>query len=111
MKRLRDILPVTRVVSLLILAAVPTHAGAAGAPGQSPAQPPGITLKDLSLEALGDLEVTSVSKDGEAVRRTPAAVHVITSEDIRRSGATSLPELLRMAPGVSVGRIDSTHWS
>src|SRR5262245_36384539 len=109
MRAITDILRVTGVACLLTLAGVPAHAAAAGAPGQSPSS--GRTLKDLSLEALGELEVTSVSKDGEAVRKTPAAVHIITSEDIRRSGATSLPELLRQAPGVSVGRVDSTHWS
>jgi len=48
-------------------------------------------LKQLSLEALGNIEVTSTSKEPETLRRTPAAVYVLTSEDIRRSGATSFP--------------------
>jgi len=68
-------------------------------------------LKQLSLEALGNIEVTTASKEPEQVRRTPAAIHVITQEDISRSGATSLPEVLRLAPGVDVARIDSGHWS
>jgi iron complex outermembrane receptor protein len=68
-------------------------------------------LKQLSLEQLGDVEVTTASKEPEEVWRTPAAVYVITQEDIRRSGATSLPEILRLAPGVEVARIDSDHWS
>src|SRR5579862_8572869 len=63
-------------------------------------------LKQLSLEQLGDLEVTSVSKAPEQLQKTPAAIFVITQEDIRRSGATSIPEALRLAPGVQVGRID-----
>ncbi len=65
----------------------------------------------LTLEQLGDIEVTIVSKEPEQIRRAPGAVTVITQEDIRRSGATSLPEVLRMAPGVAVARIDSDHWS
>jgi iron complex outermembrane receptor protein len=68
-------------------------------------------LTQLSLEELGNVQVTSVSKEPEEVRRTPAAVYVITQEDIRRSGATSIPEVLRLAPGVEVARIDSDHWS
>src|SRR5580658_3889353 len=68
-------------------------------------------LKQMSLEQLGDIEVTTVSKDPQQVRKTPAAVFVITQEDIRRSGATSLPEVLRLAPGVEVARIDADHWS
>jgi iron complex outermembrane recepter protein len=68
-------------------------------------------LKHLSLEQLGDVEVTTASKEPEQVWRTPAAVYVITQEDIRRSGATSLPEVLRLAPGVEVARVDSDHWS
>jgi iron complex outermembrane receptor protein len=68
-------------------------------------------LKHLSLEQLGDVEVTTASKEPEQVWRTPAAIYVITQEDIRRSGATSLPEVLRLAPGVEVARVDSDHWS
>jgi iron complex outermembrane recepter protein len=68
-------------------------------------------LTHLSLAQLGSLEVTSVSKLPEEVRRTPAAVFVLTQDDIRRSGATSIPELLRLVPGVEVARRDSNHWS
>jgi len=65
----------------------------------------------MSLSELGNLKVTTVSKEPEEVWRTPAAIYVITQEDIRRSGATSIPEVLRLAPGVEVARIDSDHWS
>src|SRR5271168_1450204 len=68
-------------------------------------------LKQLSLEQLGDVEVTTVSKAPEQVWKTPAAIFVITQDDIRRSGATSLPEALRLAPGVEVARVDSDHWA
>jgi iron complex outermembrane receptor protein len=71
----------------------------------------GVPLKQLSLEQLGSLEVTTASKEPEQVWRTPAAIYVITQEDIRRSGVTSLPEALRLAPGVEVARVDSDHWS
>ncbi len=65
----------------------------------------------MSLEQLGNVEITSVSKDPQQVLRTPAAIFVITREDIRSSGATSIPEALRMAPGVEVARTDASHWS
>jgi iron complex outermembrane recepter protein len=69
------------------------------------------SLKKLSLEELGNVEVTTASKEPEQVWQTPAAVYVITQEDIRRSGATSIPEVLRLAPGVEVSRTDSDHWA
>lgn len=68
-------------------------------------------LKSLSLEQLGNIEVTTVSKQPEEVWRTPAAIYVLTQADIRRSGATILPELLRMIPGVQVSRMQSDQWA
>src|SRR6266478_1499374 len=68
-------------------------------------------LKQVSLEQLGQIEVTTASKVPVKATRTPAAIYVITQEDIRRSGATSIPEALRMAPGVEVARVDSNTWS
>lgn len=68
-------------------------------------------LTDLSLEQLMDVKVTSVSKKPQRVSESAAAVHVITSADIRRSGATSIPELLRNVPGLNVARIDSSKWA
>jgi iron complex outermembrane receptor protein len=65
----------------------------------------------MSLEALGSIEVFSVSKQSEAIWRAPVALSVITREDIRRSGATSIPEVLRLAPGVEVQRLDASHWA
>jgi iron complex outermembrane receptor protein len=69
------------------------------------------SLTQLSLEQLGKIEVTTVSKEPEELWRTPAAIYVLTQDDIRRSGATSIPELLRTVPGVEVARIDSDHWA
>jgi len=66
---------------------------------------------DLSLEQLMDVEVTSVSGQGEAWFNTPAAIHVITNEDLRRSGHRHLAEALRMVPGMNVARLNSNTWA
>lgn len=68
-------------------------------------------LSELSLEDLMNIEVTSVSKEPQKLSDSAAAIFVITQEDIRRSGATSIPEVLRLAPGVHVARIDTSKWS
>lgn len=57
------------------------------------------------------MEVTTVSRQKSTVGRSPAAVFVISSEMIRRSGARSVPEVLRLAPGVQVARLDANKWS
>ena len=75
-------------------------------PGLSPTQ-----LKSLSLEQLGEVEITTVSKQPEEVWQTPAAVFVVTHDDIRRSGATTIPEALRLIPGVEVARSQSGAWA
>lgn len=69
------------------------------------------TLKQLSLEELSQIEVTSPSKGPTPAFQSPTAIYVITSEDIRRAGVTTLAEALRLAPGVEVARIDSSKWS
>ncbi|MGH7852324.1 MAG: TonB-dependent receptor plug domain-containing protein [Candidatus Binatia bacterium] len=58
-----------------------------------------------------DVEITSVAKKEQRVADTAAAIFVITQEDIRRSGATSIPEALRLAPGVTVSRVDGNSWA
>lgn len=68
-------------------------------------------ITHLSLEQLGEIEVTTESKEPVKAIRIPAAIFVITQDDIRRSGATSIPEVLRLVPGVEVARIDSNQWS
>lgn len=65
----------------------------------------------LSLEELGNVEITSLSKRAEPLSNAAASVFVITAEDIRRSGATSLPEALRMAPNLHVGRVSANEWA
>lgn len=68
-------------------------------------------LKSLSLKQLGNIEVTTVNKWPTELWDTPSAVYVITQDDIRRSGATSIADALRLAPGVEVGRVSSTTWA
>jgi iron complex outermembrane receptor protein len=66
---------------------------------------------DISLEQLVNIEVTSVSKKETKLNQSPAAIFVITQEDIRRSGLTSIPELLRLAPGMDVAQINASDWA
>jgi iron complex outermembrane recepter protein len=73
-------------------------------------QPSQSDLKQLTLEELMNLEIISVSKQEQRWGDTPAAIFVITQEDIRRSGVTSIPEALRLAPGVVVNRANSNQW-
>ena len=68
-------------------------------------------LKHLSIEELMDIEVTSVSRAPETLSSAAAAVSVITNEDIRRSGATTVPEALRGVPGLHVARRNSNSWA
>ncbi|MCB1773421.1 MAG: TonB-dependent receptor [Gammaproteobacteria bacterium] len=65
----------------------------------------------MSLQDLLSLEATSASKKTESVRDSAAAIYVVTAEDIRRLGATSIPEALRLVPGVNVARINSNQWA
>ena len=68
-------------------------------------------LADRSLEELMNIEVTSVSKKQQSISHTASAIFVITQEEIRRSGATNIPDLLRMVPGVDVARINASKWA
>jgi iron complex outermembrane receptor protein len=70
-----------------------------------------VDLADLSLEELGNVVVTSVSRRQERLAAAPASVYVITREDIRRSGVTSLPEALRLAPNLQVARADTNRYA
>ena len=68
-------------------------------------------LTELRLEELMAMEVTSVSKKAQPIAQTASAIFVVTQEDIRRSGANSIPDVLRMVPGLHVARIDSQKWA
>jgi iron complex outermembrane receptor protein len=75
------------------------------------AEPQDVDLLNLSIEDLMKVEVTTVSKRAQPISQAPAAVTVITSEDIRRSGMTNVPDLLRMVPGLHVANIDASTWA
>ncbi len=68
-------------------------------------------ISELSFEELMDLEVTSVSKKNQKLSESATAIHVITSENIKRSGVTNIADALRMVPGLQVTRIDSNKWA
>jgi len=68
-------------------------------------------IGDITLDALANTEITSVSKKEEKLSQTAAAAFVITQEDIRRSGATTIPEVLRIVPGLDVAQIDANKWA
>ena len=89
---------------LLGASAVVLFAGQAAAQEES-------DLGRLSLEQLGEVAVTSVSKHAEPAAQAPASVFVITQDDIRRSGATSIPEALRLAPNLQVTRINAVSYA
>ncbi len=81
----------------------------ANASAAGPQSVPDVT--SMSLEDLMNMQVTSVSKRSQKVADAAAAVFVITQEDIRRSGATSIPDALRMVPGLEVAQIDQNKWA
>jgi iron complex outermembrane receptor protein len=92
---------------ILLILALPALAGAT----QEETRVEPTELKKLSIEELMEVDVTSVSRRSERASRAAAAVTVITAEDIRRSGVTSLPEALRLANSLHVARFDSRTWA
>jgi iron complex outermembrane receptor protein len=91
-----------RLLSYTIAGLLLLHAVGARAAGQS-----GESLADYSLEQLSDIVVTSVSRQETRLADAPASVYVISGADIRRAGASTLPEALRLAPVLQVARIDA----
>lgn len=78
---------------------------------QGHAGPDDQDLARMSLEELSMVEVTSVSRRPQALAEAAAAIHVISAEDIRRSGALTLPEVLRLAPNLNVQRVNSVDYA
>ncbi|MFQ5515373.1 MAG: TonB-dependent receptor plug domain-containing protein [Myxococcota bacterium] len=89
-----------RVVLLLLLAS--------GAPARA-SQPSDLTA--LSIEDLLEMEITSVSRKSEPISNAPSAIYVVTDEDIRRAGVRSIPEALRMVPGLAVAATDASKYA
>jgi len=95
---------VRRSLLLAALLALPVRAHADGAPAAP-------DLTSIGLEDLMQLEVTSVSRHEEPLFRAASAITVITAEDISRSGATNIPDLLRAVPGMDVAQINRNTWA
>ena len=95
-------------VAILLLLLVPSFAETRSWAEDDRTQPQ--DLKKLSIEELSQLDVTSVSRRPEPVSRTAAAVSVVRSEDIRRSGAVILAEVMRLGDAVDVGRVNGSTW-
>jgi iron complex outermembrane receptor protein len=85
------------------------HAGAL--PAQQDTIPSPIELKRLSVEQLMEINVTSVSKQPQKLSEAASAIQVITNDEIRRSGATSIPEALRLAPNLQVAQVGAHQWA
>ena len=68
-------------------------------------------LISLDMDALLNTEVTSVTKKAQKISEAAAAIFVISNEDIKRSGVTTIPEALRMVPGIDVAHIDGNKWA
>jgi iron complex outermembrane receptor protein len=94
----------------LLLAGAALCAGAIRAHAQELAST-SAALKQLSIEQLMDVEVTSVSKAPESLMSAAAAVTTVTDQDIQRSGARSVPEALRFVPGLFVAQQTASAWS
>ncbi|MGH7630046.1 MAG: TonB-dependent receptor plug domain-containing protein [Gemmatimonadales bacterium] len=85
-------------------------AAASRLPAQEPG-PPADSLADLDIEQLARIRISSASRRLEAAARATAAVFVITRDDIRRTGATTLPDALRLAPGLQTAAISARSWA
>jgi iron complex outermembrane receptor protein len=91
---------------LAFLAALALSAAAQNIPDNNLA-----SLKEMTLEQLSRIEITSVNKGPASAFRTPAAISVLTSDQIHQSGLRTIPDLLRLIPGVNVSQIDSSQWA
>ena len=69
------------------------------------------TFFDLSLQQLGDVEITSVAKKKQKTSNVAASIFVLSQEEIKRSGVTAIPDALRLVPGVQVAKLDSNKWA
>jgi len=95
---------ITRRGCLLVCLVAATGIGAQ-------AQAPREDLSELSMEDLMNVQVTSASDKEQKLSRVAAAIFVITEEDIRRSGALNIPDLLRMVPGLDVAQMNGSTWA
>ena len=101
---MKNVLLARAAAVALVLAAAPVAAAV-------PDRLASAELADLSLEQLTRITVMSASRREEAVIEAPSSIFVITQEDIRRSGATTVPEVLRLAPNLQVARADTNQYA
>lgn len=99
-------LPLSQLLLIVIIALLPAYGF-----GQAQDSLTWNDLKNLSLEELMNIEVTSVSKHPEKLENVASAIQVITGEDIRNSGAKTLPEALRLASNLQVAQVNSSQWA
>jgi iron complex outermembrane receptor protein len=101
--------------ALLLLGPLASYAASTSSDGSAPAAPDALQaaeeLSQMSLEQLMNVQVTSVSRRPQKLIQAAAAIQVISNEDIRRSGATSLPEALRLADNLEVAQINAHDWA
>ncbi|MDP3910879.1 MAG: TonB-dependent receptor plug domain-containing protein, partial [Gemmatimonadales bacterium] len=102
--------PARKVLYLGILLASVGLASSAG-PALAQQRDSLAALKQLTIDQLMNVEVTSVSRRPEPLSKTASAIQVITREDIRRSGASSFPEVLRIASNLQVAQVDARQWA
>lgn len=102
LSRLGRGLPRLFALALLLAGTLPAPAAASGPPGD---------VLELPLEQLMNIPIVSASRKTQAIADVASAVFVITQDDIRHSAATTIPELLRMVPGVQVAQVDGTTWA
>ena len=96
-----------KTIIALLSAALATALHAADGAERTPAS----NLADLSIEQLMNESVSSVSKKETRLSESPAAIAVVSAEDIRRLGITTIPEALRLVPGMDVARINGNEWA
>lgn len=97
--------------AMLATAFLILNATTAAAENNAPESIAALELSRMTLEDLSKIEISSVSKKQELLSDAAAAIYVITQEDIRRSGATSIPEILRLAPNLQVAQVDASQYA
>ncbi len=103
--------PRRSLAAIFLVAALLRLPAAAAGVDAAPAAEGSRDLTELSLEELMNVQVMSVSKRTETMSEAAAAVYVLTQEDLRRAGVTSIPEALRQVPGLQVARATSNTWA
>jgi iron complex outermembrane recepter protein len=107
----REWLPLARLSMMAALAAAVVNRSPAQTTAPASTNSPSLeSYKRMSLEQLMNLDVTSVAKEPEPYAEAPAALQVITGDDIRRSGATLIPQALRLADNLEVAQVTSSSW-